>query len=334
MRRVALAFVLATAGCAAVFGIPSDVEPQTLVDASTDASVEAAPSPPHDDVFVPAEGGSTGDCSTSMVFEAPEPLTELGGDADATLDARLSDDELTIYFAAKRVGDTSFHLNVATRTARDQAFRTATKVPGIADIGNDTSPSISADGMTLWWLHDGALQQAQRAKTAEPFGKPVAFKILDDKEQEVSISTPFVRAERPEEVWFASGKTGVTEPFDVFVGKVTQPVLVRGAKVGAVNDEGKNDQNPVISADGLTLYFAKVREPDATNRRFFDIYMAERANPTGAFGAPKKLDALAGAGPIDTLPTWISKDSCRLYMWRFFDETPGTQTVLVAKRRP
>lgn len=90
------------------------------------------------------------------------------------------------------------------------------------------------------------------------------------------------------------------------------------------------DGGHLISPDGLTLYFNS--EPVGGSGRA-DLWIAKRARPTKAFGAPENLGASINSAANEFAPS-ISADELSIY---FDSDRPGGlgsrhyRTALVAK---
>jgi hypothetical protein len=94
-----------------------------------------------------------------------------------------------------------------------------------------------------------------------------------------------------------------------------------GANVSTPNDE----QYPVLSEDGLTLYFARQASGS------LDIFRTTRGSTQSDFGSGTLVDELNAGGAIDW-PGWLSLDGCRLY---FSSNRRGLGfDVYVAERTP
>jgi Tol biopolymer transport system component len=86
--------------------------------------------------------------------------------------------------------------------------------------------------------------------------------------------------------------------------------------VDELNLAGVAERSPVLSADGLRLYFASNRP---TGSGPDDIYVATRASVGGRFGQPVPVTELNTSSR--ERPNWISPDDCSLY---FASDRPGT----------
>jgi len=74
-----------------------------------------------------------------------------------------------------------------------------------------------------------------------------------------------------------------------------------------------SDVDPTISPDGRFLYFASNREPGA-GALGFDLYVAARSNPQGAFGAPTRINAVSTPA-VEAFP-FVSAKGDELYWVR------------------
>jgi hypothetical protein len=88
----------------------------------------------------------------------------------------LSQDGLTIYFSSDRPGGMGgWDLYQASRASTDLPFSNALNLgPGVNSPSRDHSPSVSADGLTMYFMSErenfGDFYVATRTNTDEPFG--------------------------------------------------------------------------------------------------------------------------------------------------------------------
>lgn len=94
------------------------------------------------------------------------------------------------------------------------------------------------------------------------------------------------------------------------------------ANLGAAPTD--EDLQPVISSDGLTLYFGSRRGAKAD----FDVYVTTRSDTNAGWSDPAAVALLNG--PTDDTPSWISPDECELY----FDRVVGIEYHIFRARRP
>jgi hypothetical protein len=106
-------------------------------------------------------------------------------------------------------------------------------------------------------------------------------------------------------------------------GAFATPTVVSGVNL----DTPAAENNPVVTADELTLFFASTR-PGGTGNH--DIYEARRASVADGFGAPIELAGLNTTA--DDGPNWISPDGCNLYFSRF-EPNVGFQLYMSTRGR-
>lgn len=88
--------------------------------------------------------------------------------------------------------------------------------------------------------------------------------------------------------------------------------------LGCVTNSPSNDQGPAVSKDGLSLYFGSSRaSPDAIGGQ--DLYVAQRASPSEAWGPARNLGPSVNSPEIDNIPN-LSRDGHLLF---FNSSRPG-----------
>lgn len=263
---------------------------------------EAAPS-----VDAAAEADAGAPCDLTATWGPPSQIV-LFGTSNGT--ASLSEDELTILFDNLVPSGPRYAIFVAQRSTNEEAFTKATEIGAPVASASDTyQPALSSDGRTLWFASNRPggfyrLWKTTRPNVESMFGEPFtppAFAVIGAAIE----GQPFVTADGA--VWFASNRLSSGD-FDVYRssplsdGGYTTPIAV--ADLNSTASESK----PVLSRDGLTVFFGSARKAGTGN----DIWTATRANKGMSFGTPVSVPELNT--PSDDIPTWISADSCRLYM--------------------
>jgi len=93
--------------------------------------------------------------------------------------------------------------------------------------------------------------------------------------------------------------------------------------------------SPVLSSDGLTIYFAsnlgKGTSPEALADK--DIYVATRSSLTSPFVGKAVLPSASATG-FDDEPAWVSPDQCTLYLSSDRKSNPGGIRIFRATRTP
>jgi hypothetical protein len=103
---------------------------------------------------------------------------------------------------------------------------------------------------------------------------------------------------------FASTRSGNYDLYAAYadeLGNWGLPVALREL------DTPVNETHPVISADGLSLYFAR-RLATGIDQ----IYVSRRSMLNVAWGPPRRLSELSAT--VSAQPAWISADDCVLYL--------------------
>jgi hypothetical protein len=304
---VILGFFVAACGGATTASVPNE--------APSDPG-SRAPAPNKE----PAGSVPTKRCNVDDPFGAMRPIE---GVRSPLYEERvsLSDDELTIVF--RRV-TTQYTIWSAHRATRDEPFG-APRVELDGLEGSD--PTISSDGLTLYYVgqsaHDGVdsfdIFRTQRANTSEVFRPGTPLKAVNTAHLE---ERPFVRGN---ELWFTSARSGGMQLFRSTIDKndVGAPVLASELTLG------DRDDGPVLSADGLVLYFTHGSDDGE-----YVPSVATRKTTAEPFGPARRLDELVRPSSVTT-PSWISSDLCRLYV--IGDGGGGgypALDILVAERKP
>jgi Tol biopolymer transport system component len=285
-------------------GGPSTNEGSTPAPAAAPPAAPAPAAPPAAPPVVPA-------CDPAKAFAAPALLAGFPADVQAGT-PRLSPDELEIYFTTRTAAGGA-ELGMAKRASRGETFGPIVALAAQNTLANDNNPSVSPDGLTLFFHSDRSgnndLFFATRATKNVAFGAPTAITSLNTAGAESQIS---YRA-GGDEAWFVSPKAGT---WDIYVAKrkagdgfvFDTPVVV--TELSSASD----DWAPWISEDGLTFTFISNRAGS------FDLYMAKRASTALPFGAPAALTTLNS--PTTDYGGWVSQDGCRIYFSSVRD-TPG-----------
>jgi Tol biopolymer transport system component len=248
-------------------------------------------------------------CNPTADFGPGIPMSELNvlwGDSES---ARLSPDELTIYFSSDRDGGAGdFDIWTAGRATLDGGFGTPSNLQGVNTSGLERFPSVTANGLFLYESTRPAnytIGVGTRGNTVTTFG---GFGTVAQVSGTANDINPYVLPDHSA-LYFGSDRSG---SYDIFRaarvgGSYQTPVAVPGA---LINTTANEEQDPVVTQDELTLYFASGRGDVGS----LDIYVATRKSTAAAWGAPQVLLSIS-TPDVDT-PTWISPDNCVLYFTR------------------
>lgn len=327
--------------CADLLGIPSEVDRAdggarvdaapdvaTPLDAdvpdritAADADAEAAPPPPL--------------CNELKSFGTPVPLTSLNTAEDDGA-GRLSEDELTIYLDAPRIANgPGFDIYFATRTSLTDSFSALKRFPisdplNPIDTPNDEyAPTVTADGLTLMFERqiatDSNIYITTRANEGDPFGPVSEVANLNTGDYEANV---FLRGDT-KELWHVRKPIASGPDIDISLatlvagGYAIEPPAGQLVNVNSTSYDG----SPVISKDGLALYFSSSRPAalGATN-----IWVATRVSRAVPFNKPVIVANVNSAA--EEYPGFISGDGCRLYLSSKRAGGRGGQDLYVATK--
>jgi hypothetical protein len=259
-------------------------------------------------------------------FGAPAPVPGVNTAADED-SASLSSDERAMLLARRVSG--SLHIYAGQRDTSG-AFGGFALVSGV-NVSEDTDPHLGPDGF-VYWAHNAGDWDLHRAPLREA-GVGAAQVLIATQPHERAPYVILVGGAT--RMFFASdgvpGDAGLARDggdLDIYSvgvspnGVVNLPYTPYPALNGA-----SNDTRPVLSPDGLRIYFASDRPSGAG---LLDIYTATRAVVTGAFAAPQRVAELSTAS--NDAPTWLSPDGCRLYF--VSDRAGGTGLDLYVASKP
>jgi hypothetical protein len=270
-----------------------------LADAQTDApQTDAARSDG------PAEANPS--CAWDRPFEPPVEVVGLGADIEM---ARFSLDELRAYVSVNKE-----YLAYADRL--DAASTFSSPVTDLfASVNRDGSiheyPSVSGDELTLVFRREDGLWLATRADAASPFSSLTLFVLSG------SAFDPYL---------LPSG--------DTVYYSMNQDIFRMSLDASPVNQyrDTSNNTSPVLSPDGLTMYFESSRNPDGGPDKGNDtgIWVVHRARVADPF-MPRDARFVAELETAaNDVPLWLSPDGCRLYLRR----NTGSQGIYVARKVP
>jgi WD40-like Beta Propeller Repeat len=277
------------------------------------------------DSMVSREAGSDApagtSCNPTAPFDSTVLVAELSDTAESTVGVRLSADGLTAFFA-RTVPGASWDVFSVTRFDAAAAFGAPSVVAPITTADGDSKPSVTSDRNRLYFSRDTGSTFRIWVAVRTGGGFYSAPTILDTNVNDPSgpSGDPFISPDG-EELFFGSIRADAG-PGGIYVasGPTSPTTFTTVAPTGLLGN------NPVISADRLSLYFAKAVGLDT------GVWVAQRPTLAAPFGTPTKL-----SGPdLDTVgqrddPSWISPDQCTLYL---FSNRAGVFATYRATRKP
>jgi hypothetical protein len=164
---------------------------------------------------------------------------------------------------------------------------------GINTAYDETEPFLTADGLRLFFASDRPGGQggqdvyvAERATPTEPFGNVTNYAPANTADDDGGLAlapdglTAYLSSTRP-------GGEGEVDIWSATRADLSVPFAANDfAPLASVSGPGR-DFDPTPSADGLRLYFTTDGVVAANS--LADLVVAERATPTGTFGAPQPV---------------------------------------------
>jgi Tol biopolymer transport system component len=183
---------------------------------------------------------------------------------EGEIDPVVSFDDATLYFASGPPNGVDYALWAATRPSPDAAFEAPVELTALNTAGSEVAPDPSSDGQVLYFastrdggLGDYDLWYAVRSDAGLAFDSPSRDETLNaegwdcDPAMSADQRSIYFSSVRPvdagqRDLWSAT-RPSSTSPF-----AAPEPLA-------ALNSAG-DDFDPSLSADGLELFFASVRD--------------------------------------------------------------------------
>lgn len=193
--------------------------------------------------------------AADQAFDEPTLVSELSGDGVFRADPEISSTGLEIFY---RVVDGSA-IETATRASAAGEFGTP------SDIGVvGSSPALSADGRSLYFLQEGGVQRVVRRAVGEPWGNPrtvlpangALYISIDISTDELRVLLTSIEIE-PFPILVA-GRNSVDDDFGEPL-PLNEDLLLPGAAIYSASKWGASERQMVVSlqAEGeLDMYYS------------------------------------------------------------------------------
>jgi hypothetical protein len=304
---------------------PSTASDDTANDGGSDATTGGDGSTSIGDA---SSDAPTGPCDPTTPFGAAISLDALNGSNRAAY-IRLSADGLFAFYDAPTADAGANNVDdifQASRATLGAEFSTPIDIATLGGNNSIGTPTITGDGLILYYAYvfNGAnprIGLVTRASNSTPFiigtvprpaNPPVDGNA--DASFPVSNSDPFVRQDG-QELYFASNRlVPDAGGLDIFRG--TSPDDGGFVSADALAELGNthSERTPVVSPDGLLLYYSTEIRPDGGAETNWTIYRASRATTSDSFGNITRVEELAI--DQDTYPDYIAPDLCTIYFHR------------------
>jgi len=283
--------------------------------------------------FVAALIVSGGSAKGDFTFGEPTNLGPLinGEGVDAT--PLITPDGLEFYFCSDREGGSGeVDLWMVSRPTKDDEWGTAVNLgPTINGPGWDLGPSLSADGLTLYFASDWEggsgdfdIWMASRTTLDDSWGEPVSLGAHIN-----SVSLDCGPSISPDDLtlFFYSDRLGEPPGGEIWM---TTRETVSGTCESPINTEAWWDYWPSLSASGRVLLFVSDREGGFGGE---DVWMVKRPTASEAWNSPVNLGLPINMDTWDTCP-YISSDGSMFFFVSDRDGGHGSYDLWQASVAP
>jgi hypothetical protein len=236
----------------------------------------------------------------------PVPGINTANDED---DPSLTGDQLELFFNSNRTGGAGGNdIWVATRAQIDDPWGAARAVSELNTAGDDATPDVSRDGLTLYWSAAGAagakdLWFATRPDRLSPFGtKQRIVELASGADEAGPTTTPDGRT-----LYFARDPTGTD---DIYVSTRASTTDVWGPPVAVteINLAATLDSEPYVNGSNMFIIWYSARSGNN------DLWSARRASPALPWETAAPVSELNTANPEGD--PWLSPDEHVIYFMR------------------
>jgi hypothetical protein len=267
-----------------------------------------------------AAGDAPSDARADAMADAAEPVGPFGpaspvgggvNTASAEDDPALTADMLEIWFDSSRAGGKGGgELWMATRPDLGSPFGAAVDVMALNTAGDDATPDLSPDGLTVWWVTAGSLGAkdifvATRPTRTGTWSAPADVTQVSSAGDEAG---PSVVADGLT-MFLATDKAGTD---DLYVSERTTTTSVWGVPTKITElSTSSGDGEPWVNEARTFIVFSSNRPGGAGG---FDLWQARRASPADPWGAPTRVTELDTSA--DETDPWLSPDEHVIYFAR------------------
>lgn len=256
-----------------------------------------------------------GSCSFDEPFGTPTALTALNSSTYDDWSARLSQDQLTLYFGSARPprqdGGTA-GIFVSTRSAATSAFGTPVLAPGPLTTFPyyENHPSVTSDLLSMFIETNAGghtnIYSSTRASSSANFGTPMNVNGLNDPTMDQNA--PFIMPSGTTIYLSRSAPGGGIRA--VMRSSIAGGSFAAPNALTELNNPLYDSTYPVVTPDELTIYFESNRTGGSG---VSDIWKAQRASTVEPFTNIEPVTELNTA--YGDFPSWVSENGCTLYFF-------------------
>lgn len=242
-------------------------------------------------------------------FGAPHPLTELGTPVQ---NPTLTGDLLEIYFTSSRAGSLGRNDTwVAKRAGLNEPFGAPELVPSVNSSSEESSPAISADGLTLWFASNrsgGAggmdIWESSRKDRNATWSDPKNVTELNTSGNELPRPPGNHALQMP----MSSYDSDPNYQLELTTRTSVNAAWGKPVAIAELADAAMIRVDGFLTDDGTTLLFNN-EQPDNTSSVMMRTW---RLSTDEAFAAPVSLGDGLNAATLNRDP-WLSPDGTRFF---------------------
>lgn len=259
-----------------------------------------------DDAVVPEDAMVDALPPTGLFGGVMEVMELNVGDAD---DGTLTGDQLEVFFCTTRAPNAGGQdIFVATRMNVADFFGDPVSVTSLNTGGDDATPDVSRDGLTMYFVAPGAagMKDVHRAtrgdRTSAWGGKTRIVELSTAADESGPTLTPdgltlYLSANPSgDDDIYVSTRMSISDAWSI-------PTIVPG-----INSTTANDGEPYVNGANTFLLWASNRAGT------FDIWMARRDSPADPWGTAMPVAELNSGGAEND--PWLSADERTIYFAR------------------
>jgi hypothetical protein len=221
--------------------------------------------------------------------------------------AALTGDGLSMFITVHPGGIGPIQLMLTARSSQAAMWGAPTPLSSLLNFSSQNAdPALSANGLTLYYsagtsFFERQLYVASRVNPQTEFGNVAKLEKLASVGHN---GRPTLRRDGAE-LCFQSTRLG---GFDLLCAPIAAGLVGEPRLLAELNTAEALEACPVLSADGLALYFSSTRGPSMGQ----DIWLSTRPTLTEMWTKPVAITELNSA--MDDQPIWLSDDRCTLYV--------------------
>jgi len=258
-------------------------------------------------------------------FDDPERIEELAAPSK-TDNPSLTADLLELYFTSERNGGPA-EIFVAKRAQHDAPFEAPVLAGALNARGIETSPAVSADGLSIWFASDRAgglgdldIWVATRSARDDDWSAPNNAAALSSEGRDI----PRPPGQRGQVMPMASDRDSPGSYQVFFATRAADPAMFHAPQwVSELAAPPSSTVDGFLTDDGLTLFY--VTGPAIGPA---DLFVASRRTLDERFLEHAALTELNTEQ--DERDPWLSPDGTELY---FASDRSGTYAIYVAAVR-